>query len=242
MTWVRLDDKRALNAKLRRAGLAARGLDEAAICWSAHQEHDGFVSEEDVAMLTNLHGCKKPKPLIDVLVQVGRWERVPGGYQLAGFLEFNPSRADLEARREADRKRKRSRHGVPPDSERNPEGADADSVAPSRPVPTRPDEEPPQPPRTAGGRSTPRSRGESPRQLASADADRERRERQVRQAREFGRQRAVIHATEVDAREEFEHKFPSVDERDEAMAGWREVRAELTTPGENVVQIGGRDG
>ena len=38
MAWVRLDDKRATNRKLRAAGFAARGLDEAAICWSAHEE------------------------------------------------------------------------------------------------------------------------------------------------------------------------------------------------------------
>ena len=105
MSWVKLDDKRAMNGKLRRAGLAARGLDEAAICWVAHQEDDGLISVDDVEMLATTHGCRKPGPIIKALVAVGRWEEVTDldgrvtAYSIKDFLEYNPSRAQLEAQR-----------------------------------------------------------------------------------------------------------------------------------------------
>jgi hypothetical protein len=101
MAWVRMDDKRALNAKLRKAGFAARGLDEAAICWSAHEEQDGFISEDDVNMLASLHGCRKPQPLVESLVGVRRWRRDErkSGWWITNFLDFNPSRADIDIQR-----------------------------------------------------------------------------------------------------------------------------------------------
>lgn len=118
MAWVKLDDKRALNRKLRAAGFAARGLDEAAICWSAHEESDGFISDADLTMLANLHGCRTFKPLVEALVKVNRWVRWedPNGYEIVDYLKYNPSRADLEAARERDRKRKRDRAGNGGDS------------------------------------------------------------------------------------------------------------------------------
>lgn len=124
MTWVRLDDKRATNHKLRTAGMAARGLDEAAICWSSHEEKDGFISEADIEMLSHLHGCTEWRDLVKVLVDVGRWKpnKRKRGYDIQGFLEFNPSRADLERRREHDRERKRNRFGNGTDSSGIPEG------------------------------------------------------------------------------------------------------------------------
>jgi hypothetical protein len=124
MAWVRLDDKRATNSKLRSAGFAARGLDEAAICWSSHEEDDGFISDDDVEMLASLHHCQDWEGLVQTLVDVGRWktDRRRRGYVIQGFLEFNPSRADLEARREKDRDRKRSRLRGDTDSARNLHG------------------------------------------------------------------------------------------------------------------------
>ena len=108
IAWVRLDDRRAINAKLRAAGFAARGLDEAAICWSAHEEQDGFVSAADVEMLATLHGCVRPTELIAQLEAVGRWSaterRGAAGWKIKDFLTFNPSHKELEAQRSAKRK------------------------------------------------------------------------------------------------------------------------------------------
>jgi hypothetical protein len=153
MTWVRLDDKRALNGKLLRAGFEARGLDDAAICFAALQESDGFISEADVAMLASGHGCAKWRKLVDTLVAVGRWEPAEKGWMIHDYLEFNPSRAQVEERRKRDRVRKDSLRNPngnhvenPVDSEWNPSGSRA--RGPGRPdphpvpvpVPTRPDD------------------------------------------------------------------------------------------------------
>lgn len=121
MAWVKLDDKRALNAKLRAVGFAARGLDEAAICWCAHEETDGYLSEADLEMLAALHGCKKVQPLVDKLVGEGRWQVcASGGYYLHDYLKFNPSHDDLESARQRDRDRKRRStripDGIPPEA------------------------------------------------------------------------------------------------------------------------------
>lgn len=129
MAWVRLDDKRATNAKLRAAGLEARGLDEAVICWCAHEESDGFISDDDLALLAGLHRCRRVAALAERLQEVGRWDRDDdrSGWVVHDFLNFNPSRAELEAIRKRERDRKRTRRGTREDSDRIPAGRDAES-------------------------------------------------------------------------------------------------------------------
>lgn len=129
MAWVRLDDKRAISSKLRAAGMAATGLDSTAICWSSHQEKDGFISREDVEMLANLYGCSDWESLAKELVKVDRWkwDGRRKGWVIQGFLDYNLSHADLETRRARDRERKRSRLRGDSDSARNPGGTDSES-------------------------------------------------------------------------------------------------------------------
>jgi hypothetical protein len=102
MGWVKLDDKRALNAKLVTAGFAARGLDEAALCMVASDETDGFLSDNRLLTLGAAHHQRNIHKLAQVLVDVGRWTRDDGtnGYWLVNYLEFNETRADAKARRE----------------------------------------------------------------------------------------------------------------------------------------------
>lgn len=143
VTWVKLDDKRAMNRKLRRAGFAARGLDEAAICLSAHAETDGFIDLDHLEDLGAMHGCSDVLALAEKLVEVGRWRKDGrrNGWWILNYLEFNPSRAELEDKRRRDRERKRTPAGFHADSNGNPNGVHADSANPSRPVPARPDME-----------------------------------------------------------------------------------------------------
>ena len=127
--WVRLDDKRPLDPRVRAAGMAASGLDVTAICWSAHQEDDGFIADVDLEMLALMYGCPEWPDLARRLVEVGRWKRNARkkGYDVQGFLKYNMAKADIEARRERDRKRKRERLRGDVDSTRNPDGSDAES-------------------------------------------------------------------------------------------------------------------
>lgn len=123
--WVKLDPKRAINHKILTAGIAASGLDVIAMCWSALHETDGFISCEDLRMLAGMYRCSDMDTMIDALVSVGRWTKDGRrkGYVIRDFLEFNFSKADMEARRKKDRERKRARMRGDTDSARNPDGS-----------------------------------------------------------------------------------------------------------------------
>ena len=113
MSWVRLDDKRAIHPKMMRAGILATGLDTIAICWCALHSSDGFISEAEVEGLWAAYGEQKRgkrgsrvlQECIGKLVEVERWERKTesGGYWIHDFLEYNQSRADQDKQREKTR-------------------------------------------------------------------------------------------------------------------------------------------
>lgn len=136
MAWARLDDKRALHRKFRRQGFAARGLDEAAITYSAHEETDGFISDQALEDIAYHHGVElgDAVALAEQLSNgMGRWRRSArkgvDGWMVLGYLDFNPSHADLEAARKRDRDRKKKRGRGGGDSAGNPDGTDTESGA-----------------------------------------------------------------------------------------------------------------
>ena len=148
MGWVRLTDRRALNPKLRRAGLAARGLDEAVLCQIAADESDGHVTRATVEMIARAHGERRWERLVAALVEVGRWIPAGGGWDVKDYLEFNFSKAQWEAEREKKRRagqkggRARALAGATA-------GASADVTAGApvpAPPPTTADAPPPAPP------------------------------------------------------------------------------------------------
>lgn len=113
MGWIKIDDGRADHPKLLAAGLAARGLDEAAICWSSSHLTDGLIPEGAVAMLCAGHGERNWRKLAAKLVEVGRWVPTEGGWEIHGYLDWQRSRQQVEAERDATKRRvKRHRNGV----------------------------------------------------------------------------------------------------------------------------------
>lgn len=131
MAWVRLDDKMPLSPKLRAVGMPAFGLHVLAICWSAHQEDDGKIYDADLDWLAPMYGVTEWRPLADSLVSAAVWARDGRikGYRIQGFLDYNPSKADLDERRKKDRERKRNRLRGTTDSARNPDGPAAEPGA-----------------------------------------------------------------------------------------------------------------
>ena len=108
MGWVKLDDRRAMNRKLRQVGFAARGLDEAAICQSSDDRSDGIVSTETVETLAVAHRCSEWRDLVADLVEVGRWhpeghscptcDQPPAGsWVIHDYVEYNHTHAYWEA-------------------------------------------------------------------------------------------------------------------------------------------------
>lgn len=139
MAWQRNDDQYGVSRKVtrlrRRTRLAAVGLDQLAKNYSARALTDGVLDA------TELEEVLATPALIAELVRVDMWhthghscpkcvQPPKGGVVIHDYLDYNPSRVEVEAARERDRKRKGSKQ----DSVRNPSGIRADS-APPVPVP-----------------------------------------------------------------------------------------------------------
>jgi hypothetical protein len=95
MTWVRLDDGFYDHPKITRIGLAAAGLFVNSLCYSARQLTDGFIPTAALAGLAS----GKPGKLPQLLIKEGLWEAVDGGYRIHDYLDYNPSREKVLARR-----------------------------------------------------------------------------------------------------------------------------------------------
>lgn len=146
MSWAKLDDRFHGNPKIRQAWKeypACIGLHVMAITHSAQHELDGRIPERWIADM--IPHPKARKKAVSVLVASGLWTvSMDGAYVVHDYLKFNPSRAQLESKREKDRIRKAKSGGF------RAEGFDSGA----HPVPSRPDpttEHPPNPPQ-AGGR------------------------------------------------------------------------------------------
>lgn len=99
MPWFKVDDTLAVHHKVVAAGNAAMGLWVRAGAWSSQQLTDGFVPDHMISVLGNTAQARR-------LCEVRLWHRCDGGYLFHEFADRQPSRAQTEARREDDRKRK----------------------------------------------------------------------------------------------------------------------------------------
>ena len=156
MSWVKLDDGFSDHRKMlevaERCGKSFKG---AAACWlwacglayaNRQAARDGFVPEIKVASLYPVKGSSE---LAGLLVDVGLWERVEGGYMIHDYHDYQPAKSlELKARRSVagaagGRASGASRRAK---SEANAKQLASDdakqnlkqSEAPTRPDPTRP--------------------------------------------------------------------------------------------------------
>ena len=107
MTWVQLDDRANENMKLVKVGAEAAWFWASSLMLCNRQDaHDGHIAAEFLGMLFPV---KQPKKLAKKLVDEGLWEAVEGCYQIHNYHEFQPSRSDIEARKE--KKREAGRKG-----------------------------------------------------------------------------------------------------------------------------------
>jgi hypothetical protein len=106
MTWVRLDDGFSENAKVLQAGPLAMALHVSALCYCNRHLTDGLVPRVALAQLVNLKGLACNKRTSNVhqlarrLVTAGLWERDDKDYRIHDFLDYQPSRREVQARRE----------------------------------------------------------------------------------------------------------------------------------------------
>lgn len=103
MSWAKLDDRANEHRKQLAAGPEACWLWACGLMYCNRQPaRDGFIPAQVVAML---YPAKKPQALAAKLVAVGLWEKVEGGFLVHDFGDWNKSREQVEAEREATRNR-----------------------------------------------------------------------------------------------------------------------------------------
>lgn len=100
MTWSKVDDRFPLNDKVLLAGIDALGFDVAAWCYCNRNLTDGFVAE-DKLLLVYPPAARDAQKLADRLVEVGRWRRVEGGFEIHDFHEYNPTAEHVTKTRQA---------------------------------------------------------------------------------------------------------------------------------------------
>jgi hypothetical protein len=132
MAWVRLDDQAPRNEKILRAGPAASWLWVCGIAHAQSQLTDGFISEVALPLI-GVKGHALAKRLAEDLVAAGLFDRADSGYLVHDYLDYNPSRAVVFAKRAEDAARKRFT-----DSTRTPAGIQPDSGGPRARVPSHP--------------------------------------------------------------------------------------------------------
>lgn len=101
VTWTRLDDDAWANPKIIAAGNEAGCAYFRALSYCGCYETDGRIPEEIARFVAN--GRTKT---LTRLIDVGLLERNGSGYVIPDYLEFNPSREKLRAKRANDRARK----------------------------------------------------------------------------------------------------------------------------------------
>lgn len=127
MPWVKLDDAILDNKKIAAVGPMGFALHVAGIVYCGRNLTDGFVpygvatrllsnewvdGDEKVwtvgasTGMFGIDGAELTEHIIERVVRTGLWERVPGGYLIHDYLEYNPSREQVEAEREAVREQR----------------------------------------------------------------------------------------------------------------------------------------
>ena len=102
MAWVKLDDTFVEHPKVLAAGPLAAWLHVCAISYCNRNLTDGLVPKAVASRLADVSG---PAKHIASLVREGLWIEQDHEYLLHDYLEYQPSRAQVEAEREAAKKR-----------------------------------------------------------------------------------------------------------------------------------------
>src|SRR5690606_10602525 len=112
MAWVRIDDHFTEHPKLVQAGPLGVAMQIAALCYANRHLTDGELPANIVArfMPTVCYDHETGEEITwrdvaDRLVEIGIWHKTESGYVIHDYLEYQPSKADVEAGRAAARER-----------------------------------------------------------------------------------------------------------------------------------------
>jgi hypothetical protein len=103
MAWVRLDDGFWRHPKVLGLPANAFQLHIAALCWSAEQRTDGYLTKASLVHIRAVLWQRSGSRVAARLVEAGLWEKAPDGsdwqYRIHDFLDYNPSREQVERER-----------------------------------------------------------------------------------------------------------------------------------------------
>lgn len=99
MSWARLDDSFAEHPKVLGLSDRAFRVYVLALCYCARNRTDGALPPAALRMF----GCRAQH--IEELADAGLWDETEHGWQVHDYLEYNPSAAQLVAKREATKER-----------------------------------------------------------------------------------------------------------------------------------------
>jgi len=107
MTWLKLDDSMYHNPKVLNLSTPAFRVHIGALLHSAQQLTDGHITKPALFTLLVPDIKKKPPIVAAELCMAGLWTEVgKSEWLINDYLDYNPSRAEVLAKRDADRKRK----------------------------------------------------------------------------------------------------------------------------------------
>jgi hypothetical protein len=96
MSWAKLADDFHAHPKVLAVGNVGAGLFVRSLAYAAAYLTDGFIPAASARMLAG-----PDQAVIDELVAAGLWHPCPGGYRIHDYLERNPPRDEVLARRQA---------------------------------------------------------------------------------------------------------------------------------------------
>lgn len=105
MSYVRFVPGFSRHPKRLKCGPVSSWLWACSVDYCMEHLTDGFLMAEAVPTLCSTITGSALKRAVDNLVAVGSWQPVDGGYQVHDYLRHNQSKSQVEADREAGRKR-----------------------------------------------------------------------------------------------------------------------------------------
>lgn len=102
MSWLKLDDQIFINRKVARCNTETKMLYIVSLSYCANQLTDGEIPEDVLPLLAGMAGIDKQnaKQSASKLLEVCLWVATPTGWQIPDYLEYNPSKEQVEHNRE----------------------------------------------------------------------------------------------------------------------------------------------
>lgn len=136
MAWVKLDDGFAEHPKVQEVGGDAAWLHVCALSYCNRNLTDGFIAAQLIARLSDR---RTPRKLAERLVTVGLWDAVEGGWAIHDYLDFQPSKAKIDAERADARDRMAAARAAKDNAGSSGEHYPNFAGSSDNPDPTRPD-------------------------------------------------------------------------------------------------------